>query len=59
MGVMSRMSEYFEDPEAFKPQRWNKDNEETIKAFSSLPFGFGQRGCYGNLSIHVDLYRDL
>ena len=38
---------YFEEPDKFIPERWSKD-KESIHPFASLPFGFGQRGCYGN-----------
>lgn len=42
----SRSSQYFEDPLTFKPERWNRESAE-FSAFSSLPFGFGPRSCYG------------
>lgn len=44
----SKDSSLFEDPREFKPDRWNKDASKKIHPFSSLPFGFGPRSCYGN-----------
>ena len=46
-GLMSINEDYFEEPDKFIPERWSKD-KESIHPFASLPFGFGQRGCYGN-----------
>ena len=37
----------------FIPERWNKNKENSIHPFASLPFGFGQRGCYGNIIIYI------
>ncbi len=51
--LMSQSIDYFNEPDKFIPERWNKKNkEDSIHPFSSLPFGFGQRGCYGNLSAY-------
>ena len=38
---------HFEDPLTFKPERWNRDESYELNPFSSLPFGFGPRSCYG------------
>ena len=45
-GLISTSEGYFEEPDKFIPERWSKD-KESIHPFASLPFGFGQRGCYG------------
>jgi cytochrome P450 len=38
---------YWEDPERFDPQRFNKVNEKLHPPFTYLPFGGGPRGCIG------------
>ena len=43
---MSRDSAYFPDPDSFIPERWDREKGD-VNAFTSLPFGFGPRGCYG------------
>ena len=47
--LMSQSMDYFDEPDKFIPERWNKNKEDSIHPFASLPFGFGQRGCYGNV----------
>ncbi len=46
---MTHSEDYFDEPDKFIPERWNKNNESSIHPFASLPFGFGPRGCYGNV----------
>ena len=55
MGLLSHDRKYFSEPMKFKPERWRKDGEETIRPFSCLPFGYGPRGCYGNYSAQTHL----
>ena len=43
-GLLSLSNEY-EEADKFIPERWSKDK---VHPFTSLPFGFEQRGCYGN-----------
>ena len=38
---------YFEDPDAFKPQRWENDLSRRLPAFAYFPFGGGPRRCLG------------
>ena len=38
----------FENPREFIPDRWSKESAAVVHPFSSLPFGFGPRSCYGN-----------
>ena len=45
--VAGHLPEFFPNPEAFQPERWNRENVELPSAFSSLPFGFGRRSCVG------------
>ena len=43
----SRNPQHFADPLSFKPERWSRDESTELNPFSSLPFGFGPRSCYG------------
>ena len=36
----------FKDPEKFNPDRWSRE-EDKPHPFSVLPFGYGQRNCFG------------
>jgi cytochrome P450 len=38
---------FFEDPEAFVPDRWTPDFEEDLPRFAYFPFGGGPRRCIG------------
>ena len=51
----SRNSQYFTDPKDFIPSRWLEQKEQ-INPFSSLPFGFGSRSCYGRRIAELELY---
>ncbi|XP_073998584.1 cytochrome P450 6j1-like isoform X2 [Rhodnius prolixus] len=44
--------ENFPEPDVFKPERFNKQNQSNIKKFTYLPFGEGPRMC---LVILIDL----
>ena len=46
--TMHRNPQYFEDPEAFKPERWRDDFEKRLPRFAYFPFGGGPRVCIGN-----------
>lgn len=39
--------ENFPEPDVFKPERFNKQNQSNIKKFTYLPFGEGPRMCLG------------
>ena len=42
-----RDSQNFSNPNLFDPDRWDKKTSEDNLTFTSLPFGFGPRMCYG------------
>jgi cytochrome P450 len=45
--VMHRDPRFFDDPEAFRPDRWADGLAERLPRFAYLPFGGGQRVCIG------------
>ena len=51
----SRDSRYFTSPDQFVPSRWLEEKEKS-HPFSSLPFGFGPRMCYGRRIAELELY---
>jgi cytochrome P450 len=38
---------YFDEPDGFKPQRWENDLTKRLPAFAYFPFGGGPRQCLG------------
>ena len=46
--VVHRDPRNFEDPDAFKPERWQNDLQRRLPRFAYLPFGGGPRVCIGN-----------
>ncbi|MGC4015530.1 MAG: cytochrome P450 [Luteolibacter sp.] len=45
--VSHRNPEWFPDPEAFRPERFETGNKESIPKFAYYPFGMGPRYCIG------------
>lgn len=45
--VMHRSPRYFDEPEKFKPERWNEDLEKQLPRGVYFPFGDGPRICIG------------
>lgn len=46
--VVHRDRRWFEEPEAFRPERWADDLAHRLPRFAYFPFGGGPRQCIGN-----------
>jgi cytochrome P450 len=46
--VVHRDPRWFEEPEAFQPERWAGDLAQRLPRFAYFPFGGGPRQCIGN-----------
>ena len=46
--VVHRDRRWFEEPEAFRPERWDGDLARRLPRFAYFPFGGGPRQCIGN-----------
>ena len=58
--TMSRNGAYFENPNTFWPERWERDKNKKrkgVRPFASLPFGHGARKCIGKkIAEHQMIY---
>ena len=52
-------SEYWDNPEDFKPQRFLPQNKDHLVAFTYMPFGIGPRNCIGLWQISIDSALDF
>jgi cytochrome P450 len=46
--VVHRDPRWFDEPEAFRPERWADDRARRLPRFAYFPFGGGPRQCIGN-----------
>jgi cytochrome P450 len=46
--VMHRDPTFYEDPDAFRPERWTAEFERLLPRYAYFPFGGGPRLCIGN-----------
>jgi cytochrome P450 len=46
--VVHRDARWFDEPEEFRPERWDRDGARSLPRFAYLPFGGGSRQCIGN-----------
>jgi len=52
-----RDADYYEDPDVFRPLRWENPCEKAVSAF--MPFGLGKRNCIGQSLANAELYSIL
>ncbi|WP_435155271.1 cytochrome P450 [Haladaptatus sp. DFWS20] len=46
--VVHRDERFFDDPEAFRPERWTPESRRELPEFAYFPFGGGPRKCIGD-----------
>ena len=53
--VMQRDARYYDEPFAFRPERWTPDFERALPSCAYFPFGAGARSCIGGILSDVTL----
>lgn len=46
--VLHRDPRFYDQPEAFRPERWSEEFRDSLPAFAYFPFGGGPRRCIGD-----------
>ena len=46
--AMHHLPQYFPEPDAFQPERWTPEFEQSLPRYAYMPFGGGPRVCIGN-----------
>jgi cytochrome P450 len=46
--VIHRDPRFFDEPEMFRPERWENGLAQRLRRFAYVPFGGGQRVCIGS-----------
>ena len=46
--VVHRDARWFDEPEAFRPERWGEETASRLPKYAYFPFGGGPRQCIGN-----------
>lgn len=46
--AVQRSPRYYEDPDAFRPERWTEEMTRALPTFAYIPFGGGPRKCIGH-----------
>jgi len=54
-GAAQRLEQFWDEPEAFDPERWTEENKKTHAKYSSIPFGGGKHQCSGRKFAQVSL----
>jgi cytochrome P450 len=55
--AVHRSARHYEDPDAFRPERWTDEMQARLPRFAYFPFGGGARTCIGNhFALHESHY---
>ncbi|XP_077994892.1 1,25-dihydroxyvitamin D(3) 24-hydroxylase, mitochondrial-like [Glandiceps talaboti] len=54
--TMCRDPNIFKDPMTFKPERWLREDSDSVHAFAALVFGFGPRMCLGRRLAELEMH---